>query len=63
MSSEEAAHAFPIEVTPRLGKGTLDAGGFVISVVVGLRADISRRMRRNTAMGKPRKPGRTCASA
>ena len=28
MSSEEAGHAFPIEVKPRLGKGTLDTWRF-----------------------------------
>jgi len=28
MSSEKAAHVFPIKVTPRLGKGTLDTWRF-----------------------------------
>ena len=28
MSSEKATHVFPIEVTPRLGKGTLDTWRF-----------------------------------
>jgi hypothetical protein len=38
MSSQEAVHVSPKAVTPSLGKGTLDLGGFIGSTVAGLRA-------------------------
>jgi hypothetical protein len=63
MSSQESVHDSPVAETPDWAKGLWTLGGFVISVVAGLRAGISRRVRRNAAMGKPRKPGRMWASA
>jgi hypothetical protein len=65
MSSQESVHDSPATVTPELGKGTLDTWWFHRQPVVGHRAGISRRIRGNEPVGKPRRKGcmRTSALA
>ena len=59
MSSEEADHASPWEVTPTMGKGTLGTWRFHVSV--GGRLDktgaVAGRCPGDEAVGKPRSQG------
>jgi len=58
MPSEEAEHVSPMEVTPRLGKATLDTWRFLRQGVAGLIKPAQRSgWPRDEAAGKPGRAG------